>query len=294
MNRQRSDWFRLTEFEMESVDHDLGVIPKEFSTLYLTIQQPIDSPWDISSVYFKSETQGSSIAIPYEQVMNPNQPYKVGPVTPGRYSISVNRPDNISYSKQIEISRETKEVTETILLPEGDSAIYGTITDGIDTVFLQSIDESIQGYIRKNGEGRYKISHLPVGDYRLGFYPLKEDNAITFSLMTEQPLEMHIDPSLFDISASVALAIVSIVSETGSPRNASVYLSANGTIFEPEHEMGWQKMFIVVPDHYLLHISCEGYQDVEKRITVKPVPPGERPDIKQNQILIRLKRSNTK
>jgi hypothetical protein len=58
--------------------------------------------------------------------------------------------------------------------------------------------------------------------------------------------------------------------------------------------MGWQKMFIVEPNHYLLHIHCEGYQDVEKQITVKPVPPGERANMKQNQILIRLKRSNTR
>jgi hypothetical protein len=294
MNRKRSDWFRLAEFEMESADHDFGVIPKDYTTLYLAIQQPIDSPWDISSVYFKSETQGSRIAIPYEQAMNPNQPYKVGPVTPGRYSISVNRPDSISYSKQIEITGETNEVTEAILLPEGDSSIYGTMTDGIESVALQSIDESIQGYLRKNDEGGYKISHLPAGDYRLGNYPLKKDNAITFSLMTEQPLEMHIDMSLFGIPASAALAIVTIVSETGSPRNASAYLSSNGTIIEPEREMGWQKMFIVEPDHYLLHVSCEGYQDVEKQITVKPVLPGERPNMKQNQILVRLKRSNTK
>ena len=294
MNRRRSDWFRLTEFEMESVNYDLGIIPKEFSILYLTIQQPIDSPWDIRRVNFKSETPSSSITIPYEKAMNPNQPYKVGPVTPGRYSISVNRPDNISYTKKIEITRETKEVTETILLPEGDSEIYGTITDGIDSVALQSIDESIQGYIRKNDEGGYKMSRLPAGDYRLGSYPLKKDNMFTFSLMAEQQLEMHIDPSLFEIPASAALAIVSIVSETGSPRNASAYLSSNGTIIEPERGMGWQKVFIVEPDHYLLHVSCEGYQDIEKLITVKPVPPGERPNIKQNQILIRLKRSNTK
>ncbi|MHC4243216.1 MAG: sigma-70 family RNA polymerase sigma factor [Planctomycetota bacterium] len=294
MNRQRSDWFRLAEFEMGLANHDFGIIPKEFSILYLTIQQPIDSPWDIRRVNFKSETPGSSITIPYEKAMNANQPYKVGPVTPGRYSISVNRLDNTSYTKKIEITRETKEVTETILLPEGDSAIYGTITDGIDSVFFQSVDESIQGYIRKNDEGGYKISHLPAGDYRLGSYPLKKDNAIAFSLMTEQPLEMNIDLSLFDIPVSVALAIVTIVSEKGTPRNASVYLSANGTIIEPEHEMGWQKMFIVEPNHYLLHIHCEGYQDVEKQITVKPVPPGERANMKQNQILIRLKRSNTR
>ncbi len=290
MNRKRSDWLRLTEFEMKSVVHDLGIIPKEFSILYLTIQQPTGSPWDINRVYFKSETPGSFIAIPYEQAMNPSQPYKVGPVTPGRYSISVNRPDNISYTKTIDITRETKEVTETILLPDGDSAIYGTITGNIDSLVLQSIDESIQGYIRKDEKGRYMISHLPTGDYRLGFYPLKKDYAITFSLLTEQPLEMHIEPSLFDIPASIAIANVSVVSDIGSPRNASVYLSANGTIIEPEHEMGWQKMFFVVPGHYLLHISCEGYQDVEKQITVKPVPSGERPDIRQNQILIRLKR----
>jgi len=294
MNRQRSDWFRLAEFEMESVNHDLGIIPKEFSTLYLTIQQPIDSPWDIRRVYFKSETPGSSITIPYEKAMNPNQPYKVGPVTPGRYSISVNRPDNISFTKKIEISRETKEVTETILLPEGNSTIYGTITGGIDSVAFQSIDESIQGYIRKNDEGKYNISHLPAGDYRLGSYPLKKDNMFTFSLTAEQPLEMHIDPSLFDIPASVALAIVSIVSERGSPRNASVYLSANGTIIEPERQMGWQKMFIAAPDQYLLHVSCEGYPDFEKQITLKPVPRGERFNMRRNQILVRLKRSNTK
>ncbi|MCP4261426.1 MAG: hypothetical protein GY774_28580 [Planctomycetes bacterium] len=295
MNRKRSDWFRLAEFEMESVDHDLGVIPKDYTTLYLAIQQPIDSPWDISSVYFKSETQGSRIAIPYEQAMNPNQPYKVGPITPGRYSISVNRPDSISYSKQIEITGETNEVTEAILLPEGDSAIYGTMTDGIESVALQSMDESIQGYIRKNDEGRYKISRLPAGYYRLGSsYPMKKDNAIAIRLMSGQPLEMNIDLSLFDIPTSAALAIVTIVSETGSPCNATAYLSSNGTIIEPERGMGWQKIFFVAPDYYLLHVSCEGYQDIEKQITVKPFPPGERPDIKQNQVLVRLKRSNTK
>jgi protocatechuate 3,4-dioxygenase beta subunit len=294
MNRKRSDWYRLAEFEMDLADHDFGIIPKEFSILYLTIQQPVDSPWDIRRVNLKSEIPGSSITIPYEKAMNPNQPYKVGPVTPGRYSITVNRPDNISYTKKIEITRETKEVTETILLPEGDSTIYGTITGGIDSVAFQSIDESIQGYIRKNDEDKYKMTHLPAGDYRLGSYPLKKDNAITFSLTTGQPLEMHIDPSLFDIPASVALAYVSVVSETGSPRNASVYLSANGTIIEPERGMGWQKMFIAAPDQYILHVSCEGYPDFEKQITLKPVPPGERFNIKQNQILVRLKRSNTK
>ena len=290
MNRKRSEWFRLTGFEMVSEYHDLGIIPKEFSILYLIIQQPIGSPWDISNIYFKSETHDSSIAIPYELVMNSNKPYKFGPVPPGRYSISVYRSDGISYTKKIEISRETEKVTETISLPEGDSEVYGTVTDGIDTVLFQSIDESIQGYIRKNDEGRYKISHIPAGDYRLGSYSLKEDNTITFSLMSEQPLEMHIDPSLFGIPASVALATVSIVSDTGSPLNASVYLSANGTTIEPDREIGWQKMFIVVPGHYLVHISCEGYKDVEKQITIKPVLPGERPNVKQNRILIRLTR----
>ena len=294
MNRQRSNWFRLAEFEMDLANHDFGIIPKEFSILYLTIQQPIDSPWDIRRVNLKSEIPGSSITIPYEKAMNPNQPYKVGPVTPGRYSISVNRPDNISYTKKIEITRETKEVIETILLPEGNSEIYGTITGDIDSLAFQSIDESIQGYIRKNDEGRYNISHLPAGDYCLGSYPMKEDKAITISLMTGQPLEMHIDPSLFDIPESVAMALVTIVSETGSPRNASVYLSANGKIIEPERGMGWQKMFIAAPDNYLLHVSCEGYQDFEKQITLKPVRPGERPNTKQNQILVRLKRSNIK
>jgi RNA polymerase sigma factor (sigma-70 family) len=294
MNRQRSYWFRLTEFEMESGDRNLGIIPKESSTLYLTIQQAVDLPWDISSVYFKSETQGLSIAIPHEQAMNPNEPYKVGPVTPGTYSISVNRPNNISYNKQIEVSQETEEVTETVILPDDGAAIYGTITEGIDNVFLQSIDESIQGYIRRNDEGRYEISHLQAGDYRLGFYPPMEDNTITFGLMTGQSLEINIDPSLFEIPAPAALAMVSIVSQTGAPRNAYVYLSASGTIIEPIREMGWQKMFIAAPGHYLLHISCEGYQDVEKQITLKPVPLGESPNIKQNQILLHLKRSNTK
>lgn len=291
MNRKRSDWFRLTEFEMDSAYKDLGIIPKEFSILYLAVQQPAGSPWDISSIYFKSETRDSSVAIPYEFVINSNQPYKVGPVPPGRYSISVYRSDNTSYTKKIEIPQEDKEVTETILLPEGNSAIYGTIADGIDSIVLQSIDESIQGYIRKNDEGRYKISHLPAGEYCLGFYPLKKDNAIAFSLLPKQSLEFHIDPSLFDFSATAVLASVSIVSETGAPcNNALAYLSANGKIIEPEREFGWRKVFIVAPDHYLLHISCEDYQDVQKEISIKPVPPGENPNIKQNRILIRLTR----
>ena len=293
-SRQRPDWFRLAEFEMEPGDRDLGIIPKESSTLYLTIQQPFSLPWDISSVYFKSEMQGSSIVIPYEKAMNPSEPYKVGPVTPGRYSISINRIDGIIYNKQIEISQEADEVTETIILPDGDCAIYGTISDGFDYVFLQSIDESIQGHIRRNDEGRYEMSHLPRGDYRLGFYPPMEDNTITFSLTTEQPLEINIEPSLFEIPAAAALAVVSIVSETGSPLNASVYLSASGTIIEPTHEMGWQKIFFAAAGHYLLHACCEGYQDGEKQVTLKPVAPGEIPNIKLNQILIRLKRSNTK
>jgi len=294
MNRQRSNWFRLTEFEMEYGDKDLGIIPKESSTLYLTIQQPIGFPWDISSVYFKSETQGSSIAIPYEKTMNPGELYKVGPVTPGKYSISVNRIDGIIYNKQIEVSQETDEVTETIILPDGDCAIYGTISDGFDYVFLQSTDESIQGHIRRNDEGRYEISHLPRGDYCLGFYPPMEDNTITFSLTTEQPLEINIEPSLFEVPAAAALAIVSTVSETGKPLSASVYLSASGTIIEPTHEMGWQKMFFAAAGDYLLHACCEGYQDAEKQVTLKSTAPGEIPVIKKNQILIRLKRLNTK
>ena len=35
-------------------------------------------------------------------------------------------------------------------------------------------------------------------------------------------------------------------------------------------------------------------KDFEKQITLKPVPPGERFNTKQNQILVRLKRSNIK
>jgi len=123
---------------------------------------------------------------------------------------------------------------------------------------------------------------------------LKEDNAINVSLLTGQPLEMNIDPSLFEIPASIAITIVSIVSEKGSLLNASVYLSSNGKIIEPERPMGWHKMFVAAPDQYLLHVSCEGYPDFEKQITLKPVPQGERFDMKRNQILVRLKRSNTK
>jgi hypothetical protein len=294
MNRKRSNWFRLAEFEMASVDHDLGILPKEFSILYLTIQQPTDSPWDISSVYLKRAKYGSFIAMPFEQAMNSNHPYKVGPVTPGRYSITVNRPDGISYDKQIEISRETNEVLETILLPGGDCVIYGTMTDDIDSVSFQSIDESIQGYIRKNDEGRYKVTHLPAGEYRLGSYPLKEDNSTNVSLMSGQPLEMNIDPSLLDIPESIAITYVTIVSETGSPCNATAYLSSNGIIIEPERGLGWQKMFIASPGQYLIHVSCEGYPDFEKQITLKPFPRGERFNKKRNQIMVRLKRSNSK
>ncbi|MCP4608704.1 MAG: sigma-70 family RNA polymerase sigma factor [Planctomycetes bacterium] len=291
MNRKRSGWFRLTEFEMTSVDHDLGILPKEISILYLTIKQPINSPWDISSVYLKREKYGSSIAIPYEQGMNSNQPYKVGPVTPGRYSISVYRPDGISYNKQIDISRDTNEVIETIILPpEGDCVIYGAMADDIDSVSFQSIDESIQGYLRTNDEGLYKVTHLPAGDYRLGFYPLKKDNSINVSLMTGQPLEMNIDPSLLEISTSLAVTYVTTVSEAGSPCNVTAYLSSNGTIIEPERGTGWQKLFIAAPGQYLLHISCEGYPDLKKQITLKPFPGGERFDMKRNQILVRLKR----
>jgi len=294
MNSKRSNWFRLAEFEMGTADHDLGILPKEFSILYLTIQQPTFSPWDISSISLKRGKYGSSRAIPFEQAMNSKEPYKVGPVTPGRYFISVYRPDGISYNKQIEISRETNEVLETILLPEGDCVIYGAMTDDIDSVSFQSIDESIQGYLRKNDEGLYKVTHLPAGDYRLGSYPLKEDNSINVSLISGQPLEMNIDPPLLDIPESIAITYVTIVSETGLPCNATAHLFSNGTIIEPEREMGWRKMFIAAPGQYLLHISCEGYRAVEKQVTLKPFPRGERFDIKRNQILVRLKRSNTK
>jgi hypothetical protein len=123
---------------------------------------------------------------------------------------------------------------------------------------------------------------------------LKEDNSINVSLMSEQPLEMNIDLSLFDIPESIAMTVVSIVSESGTLLNASVYLSSNGKIIEPERGMGLHKMFVAVPDQYLLHVSCEGYPDFEKQVTLKPFPRGERFDMKRNQILVRLKGYNTK
>ena len=277
MNRQRSDWLRLAECELRSGDCDLGIIPKESAVLYLSIQQPEDMPWEISSVYFQSETQGSSIAIAHEGAMNPDAPYKVGSVSPGVYSISITRSDGLSYNRKIEIPQESREVVERIVLPKGDAEIFGTIAEGFDIISIRSVDESIGGIVRREGDGTFKVSSLPAGDYRLGLYPPVEENSVGISLIDGQSLQVTIDRSLFKIPESGAMVLVSVVSETGSLCDASVHLSVGETVIEPISQIGRQKVFVAMPGEYLLRVSCTGYKDVEKPILLKPVGPGESP-----------------
>lgn len=295
MNMERSDWFRLAEFDMVEGDCNLGTIPKESSTLYFSIQQPKENPWSISSVYFAARPQSSSIAVPYEQAMNPDEPYEIGPIVPGEYTISVNCSDELSYTHTFRVSANTSHVIETVVLPTGTASLYGTIDESFEILGLQCLDKTVSAAIRREGKDAYRLENLPAGEYRLAAFGMSEHDGFTITLTDNQELELNIDKSLFgtpniETAGTGAYLVISAASETGAPLSmAEVRLSANGNTIEPVTS-GWIKLFIAPPGEYLLQVSCRGHQDMEKTVTLKPMPEGDFPSLTRNQLLIRLKR----
>jgi protocatechuate 3,4-dioxygenase beta subunit len=285
---QRQDWIKLAAFQSDGKDRDLGTIPNQGSTVRLTFKQP-QQAWKIAYVILVPK-QSISESMKAQVPETDDQPYVISSVIAGTYLLQVSREDGLIFYQDAVIPENQKQVDLEIELPAGSARLWGTLSEDYTNIILMSEDKKIQKSISRSDKGQYEISNLPAGKYRMGLSTaMEESNSIPVYLSDGQQITINIDENSFE-KTSPAMLYVQVIGDEGHLlEEAQVNLKTQGRVIEPQGHIGSDAMFMVQAGQYTLHITCQGYKDLERSVTLNPLPQGQQIDPRKNKMTVFLK-----
>jgi len=269
---------RVTTIDVDNEDIELGVIsPTETADKFLIEVKTADPNEQLENIVQLMVQKGAKIT---GQVIAQAAPvegrkgfYAVQDIPPGDYTVTVYRTGHPLIRERLEIREEEEKGVFTLQLPKGSATVSGAIkTDSVIPLVMVSLDERIFGILQPNSDGTYKVEHLPAGRYFVARWPYEGTTShINLTLNNGENKTLDIDASVLTPSELAFLAI-QIVGEDGSMLSeAESWLEAGTEYIEPTQKSTQGHFFMTNPGEYTLHVTCSGYEDVMRDVSLEPV-----------------------
>jgi uncharacterized GH25 family protein len=267
---RRNNQIKVAEFELTGQNVDLGTIPKEISTVSISIEYEQESPkWDITKAYLQDDNNFwdrpvTEIAIPNDD----NQPYITKYVLPGEHYLVLMRKDYSSLRYLIKVVDKSSNIN--IRLPKCTAGIHGRMTGkylGLQTVWTKN--KSVVSQIQPDASGNYKLDNLPAGQYLLGGNMLLNNTAILeFELKEgeQKVLDINIPETPRNLMGGLQ---VIVLDENGILlTGGKVWLQSSTGIIEPVADIGGL-YFVTEPQKYTLHAKFAGYKESKQQVEIE-------------------------
>jgi RNA polymerase sigma factor (sigma-70 family) len=278
---KENEWLKGKEITVGTADLSVGVITARASRLFVTVNAPVGGPgWDIEHMYLSES--GKTIAALLGQVVHPpkeDKPWVIDNVAPGTYALTLVRPDQVQWRKEITLEAERDSWEITVDVPEATACVAGHLAgQGATNLVLSCESRSLTAAIRPSADGNYRIEGLPAGRYSLN------DAA---GLLSKMPALAEFDlrdgaSRVVDWDWStvprrqIAYLTVQVVDDSGRiPKDASVRLEGPGGPREPLGSAGGVRAFFIPPGEYLVCVETPGYRNVAQTVTAKPGAPDD-------------------
>ena len=284
--------YRILTFatiETSGEDIDIGVIPKKFSTLSVSVEyEQAGANWDITYACLDNEefSVGPPVAILNKPVSS-NEPFSAGNILPGKYCLSVGY-GSIRVQQTIDINQNNVNVT--VQIPnEGTASLKGRfITNSYNTHALWRDGKKIVCYINADVNGNYELNNLPSGKYHLSSDPsMNSETLLDIDLAEGEHKTIDMDVVNMLRNGNGCLYVF-VLDESGIPiTTGNIYLEENKTKIEPVNFAfsAPSFQFAAEPGTYNVHVIFDGYRETIKPVEVKKTDKGQ-----SNIVFIRLEK----
>jgi RNA polymerase sigma factor (sigma-70 family) len=275
----RDQWLAVGTVTVADGDVDVGVLPPNASSLYVTLNgaDAVDKG-GIDSVFLTKERRLWSTPTGIAEAPSAAEgPYVVKGIEPGTYFLNVKRQDQVIWQQRVDLDAGAKRWELSVDLPAGRSGVSGNIRGGGSrSLVVWREQKDVFAIVQPAPDGAYRMQHLPAGRYFIG-----EAACALYDVppMAEMQLQEGQETTLdLDLSTATAgqtgFVLVQAVDEHGWVcDNAQIRLEGPLGAVEPVYAGDIGRGFLTVPGPHALSVQASGYQDVARKVNVRPFDP---------------------
>jgi len=274
----RTQWLAVGTVAVADGDVDIGVLPANASNLYVTFNSAdaVD-PGGIDSVFLTKEPRLWSTPTGIAEAPSAAEaPYVIKGIEPGTYFLNVKRRDQVIWQQQVELDAGKSRWELSVELPSWKAGVSGGIRGGSRALVVWREQKDVFAVVQPAPDGAYRVQHLPAGRYFIG-----EAACALYDVppMAEMQLQEGQETTLdLDLSTATAgqtgFVLVQAVDEHGWVcDNAQIRLEGPLGAVEPVYTGDIGRGFLTVPGAHALSVQASGYQDVARKVNVKPFDP---------------------
>ncbi|MHC4154899.1 MAG: hypothetical protein ACYST6_08265 [Planctomycetota bacterium] len=276
---KRNEWMKVAEIDVDAADIELGVVSPALLEEKILIQvkafdanEPLDN---ISQIVIQKgrEITGQMVG-PATPVAGKKGLYSLESLGPGEYTATVYRTGLPMIREKLEIEEGQQKPALTLQLPRGTASVSGLISRQSQLpLVIVSADQRIIAALEADSDGRYKVEHLPAGRYTVTRWPADEGigSPMQFTLSEGENRKFDIDVSRL-AEPQVAFLVVQAVNEDGLVlTEADLWLEREGKYIEPTQKSSHGHAFMTQAGEYTLHVTCSGYEEVTRNVSLEPV-----------------------
>ena len=261
-DEQTNKWRQIVEFDTKDASLDLGDISVDGCSITVSINSPDN--FNFSACSSTEDFVYPTIGEIYMEAMGENQ-FRITNLLNGQYVIRACRKSDFAvFMSEIEVSPD-KSSKYNIELPKANSSIYGKLPYDPQTLVCKREDMVFIGNIRGKSDGSYSIKNMPAGKYCI-INALNNTAVKSFELKDKEELRCDLDDFSFENSGAMAILFAVDSENRLTVNNYDSWLEANGFRYDTLVD----GLLTASPGEYKLHITCPGYKDYSRTVTLTP------------------------
>ncbi|HUT31427.1 MAG TPA: carboxypeptidase-like regulatory domain-containing protein [Sedimentisphaerales bacterium] len=276
---KRNEWMKVAEIDVGADDMELGVVsPASLEEKILIQVKASDANETLDNISQIVIQKGREIT---GQMVGPATPvsgkkglYSLESLLPGEYTATVYRAGLPMIRQKLEIEEGQQKPALTLQLPGGTASVSGLISRQSQLpLMIVSADQRIIAALEADSDGRYKVEHLPAGRYTVTRWPADEriGSPMQFTLTEGENRKFDIDVSRL-AEPQVAFLMVQAVNEDGLVlTEPELWIEREGGYIEPTQKSSQGHAFMTRAGEYTLHVTCSGYEEVTRNVSLEPV-----------------------
>jgi len=279
LSAESNQWLVVGTVTVADADKDVGVLPPNASSLYVTLSgADAAEGWEIESVFLtKGPRLGAAPTGIAEAPSAADGPYVIRGIAPGAYVLNVQRRDQVLWQQPLELDGGKGRWELSVDLPAWKGGIAADIRNGGSrSLVAWRREKDVYVVLQPASDGACRVRNLPPGRYFVG-----EIACALYDVppMTEVQVQDGQDAAL-DLDLAVATAgqtgflIVQAVDENGRVCDGAQVrlegpLGAVKPVYSDEIGLG----FVTVPGPHVLSVQAGGYQNVARKVRVRSFDP---------------------
>ncbi len=283
---RRNDWSEVKTFGVTEADTDLGTVDCSTARISLTIEpnsedivagmrvmlQEYDPKW------IRSKQVGG-----LSPRLKPTDPFVIENVPPGKYELVTYKEGYFGVRKVIEMKPGEKEKSVVLRIPQGTASLSGTIDKsvcgpgGCNALKMWVKDKTWMTYIIPDEQGKYKVVHVPAGEYLITSYDVRDADVLCQLTFKEgEAKTLDLDKASCPVpDRSTGILVVKILTDEGIPLpGAEVYLVGKDGRLDRWSESYGGLTFVGKGSQYELHATYPGYSSVTRKVALKSIGGG--------------------